>query len=82
VEWLAVSLFLSVVLTVLLNVGLRLFPGLGRRFAEWMAALVRPDVDDDDRHDDRRVRVVVPWKAMIVASVVLTLVLNIVLRLG
>jgi hypothetical protein len=83
VEWLAVSLVLSVVLTVLLNVGLRLFPGLGRRFAEWMAALVRPDVDDaEDGHDDRRVRVVVPWKAMIVASVVLTLVLNIVLRIG
>jgi hypothetical protein len=82
VEWLAVSLFLSVVLTVLLNVGLRMFPGMGQRFAAWMAELVRPDVDDDGRRGDRRVRVIVPWKAMIAASLVLTLALNILLRIG
>jgi hypothetical protein len=81
VEWLAVSLFLSVVLTVLLNVGLRMFPGLGQRFARWMAELVRPDLDDG-RNNGRRVRVIVPWKAMIVASLVLTLALNVLLRIG
>ncbi len=77
-SWLAVSLALSVVLTVLLNVALRAFPGAGRRFAEGLTRLT-PPTPGEPGTGDRRTRVWVPWKAMILASVILTVVVNVVL---
>jgi len=78
VHWLAVSLVLSIVLTIVLNVVLRAFPDLGdrigRKFEELEARTHRADPADG-----RRVRVVVPWKAMIIASVALTILVNLVL---
>ena len=76
-RWLAVSLALSVVLTVLLNVGLRVFPDAGHRVARNVAELTSPTIDDAGRRT-RRVRVFVPWKAMILASLILTIVVNLV----
>ena len=74
------SLGLSIVLTVLLNVVLRAFPDAGRRAARSLeASMWRPAVDP--RRNDRRVRMLVPWKAMIIASLILTVVLNIALML-
>jgi len=77
VEWLVASLILSVVLTVLLNVVIRAFPNASdpaaRRLDEYMTS--RED------SNDRRVRVVVPWKAMLIGSLILTLVINVLLRL-
>jgi hypothetical protein len=71
VQWLAISIVLSIVLTVVLNVALRVFPGagdqLGRKLTELAAE--RPEGG-----------VYVPWKAMIVASLVLTVGLNLLLR--
>ena len=78
VPWLVISIALSVVLTVLLNVGLRIFPGAGRRVAREVNKLTFPTTDDT-RESDRRVRVWVPWKAMILGSVVLTIVVNLML---
>ena len=78
VRWLVISVGLSVVLTVLLNVGLRAFPDAGHRVAQSLAKLTSPNVEDA-RTIDRRVRVFIPWKAMIVGSVILTIVVNIVL---
>ena len=75
VPWLVVSIALSVVLTVLLNVGLRLFPGAGRRVADEVAKRSLPPTSEMSE-SDRRVRVWIPWKAMIVGSVVLTIVVN------
>ena len=75
-DWLVTSIVASVVLTVLLNVAIRLWPGTASRGAErltgWMEeqATSRPDRDPD------RVRVIVPWKGMLIASVVLTVLLN------
>jgi hypothetical protein len=74
VDWLIVSLVLSVVLTVVANVAFRAFPELGARAARWLAALTSPD--DRDASARSRLRVVVPWKTMIVASLVLTVLLN------
>ena len=85
-SWLVTSIALSVVLTVFLNVGLRLFRGNSRRDTpaateagwpapEWPAAHAT-------RPSDRRVRVWAPWKAMIVGSLVLTILLNLVLRIA
>ena len=74
-HWLVVSVVLSVALTLLLNVGLRLFPRVGRR--------VERGVTDYGAGEQppRRVRVLVPWKAMVVASIALTVLLNLVLWL-
>jgi hypothetical protein len=81
VQWLLISLGLSVVLTVLFNVVLRVFPDAGRRAARNLeASMWSPAVDP--RPNGRRVRMLVPWKAMIVASLILTVVLNIALRLA
>ena len=81
-RWIVVSLVLSVVLTVVLNVGLRAFPNAGRRAARRLDDLASPSPSvDDARRSERRVRVYVPWKAMIVGSIVLTVVLNLVLWL-
>lgn len=85
-SWLVTSIGLSVVLTVLLNAGLRLFRGNGRRNTpaateprwsapEWSGA-------HESRTSDRQVRVWAPWKAMIVGSLVLTILLNLVLRIA
>ena len=79
VRWLVVSVAMSVVLTALLNIGLRAFPDAGRRVARGLAELTSPN--NAGGHDrDHRLRVVVPWKAMIVGSVILTIVVNLVFR--
>ena len=76
-RWLVISLVLSVVLTVVLNVGLRVFPELGDRLARGLAGLTRPSADERGAKG-RRIQVYVPWKAMILVSVVLTIVVNLV----
>jgi Protein of unknown function (DUF2905) len=78
VRWLVVSVALSVVLTVLVNIWLRAFPDAGRSVARTIAERTSSNVGDVRAHD-RRVRVFVPWKAMIVGSLLLTVVVNLVL---
>lgn len=56
----------------------RAFPDAGHRLARGLAELTSSNTDDA-RGNDRRVRVFVPWKAMILGSVVLTIVVNLVL---
>jgi hypothetical protein len=73
-QWLAASLVLSVVLTVLVNLALWLFPGMRDRTAR--------GIESYAAHGDRRTRVIVPWKAMLIASLVLTVVINVLLWLG
>ena len=72
-NWLVASILLSVVLTVVLNLAVRAFPGTAerssRRLDEWAASPRRSGV-----------RVYFPWKGMLIASIVLTVLLNIVAR--
>ena len=77
-RWLVISVGLSVILTVLLNVGLRAFPGAGDRVARSFTTFTSPSADDA-RTNDRSVRVFLPWKAMILGSLILTVVVNVVL---
>jgi hypothetical protein len=81
-QWLVVSIVASVVLTVVLNVALRLFPDAGRRIGESIARALERHAPPADDHDRPRVRVIVPWRLMIVGSLVLTLLLNLALWLG
>lgn len=67
-RWLLLSLVASVVLTVVLNVAIRLRPDTGQDATQ----LGDPQ---------RRVRVIVPWKAMLLASIGLTILLNVLIRL-
>ena len=73
-HWLVVSIILSVVLTVVLNIGLRLFPDAGERIVRRVSE--RANFDGASRSEGR---VFVPWKAMLIASVVLTVVINLVI---
>ena len=73
-NWLAVSIVLSIVLTILLNVLLRAFPHTSERAARRLENLAAPDADGGTASG--RTRVYVPWKAMIVVSLLATLVLN------
>lgn len=78
VQWLLISIALSVALTVFVNVALRAFPDANRRIARGATELIEPTTGET-RTRDRWVRVWAPWKAMILGSVVLTIVLNLVL---
>lgn len=76
--WLFISIALSVILTVFVNVGLRAFPDASRRVASRVTKRTAPTADETPT-SDRRVGVWMPWKAMILGSVILTIVVNLVL---
>ncbi len=82
VNWLVVSLVASVVLTVVLNVAIRLWPGAAERGARQMDDWAQRQPAAEFGDEQHRVRVVVPWKAMLLASIGLTILLNVVLRLA
>jgi hypothetical protein len=75
-QWLMVSIVLSIVLTVVLNVAVRAFPGgadrATRRLDDWTAR--------SSDYDGPRVRVFFPWKAMLIGSIVLTVLVNVFAR--
>ena len=82
-QWLVVSIVLSIVLTVVVNAFLWLFPGASRGLSDAVGRLVdNADRRATERGDDSRVRVIVPWKAMLVGSIVLTIALNVLLALA
>jgi len=69
---LAVSIVLSIVLTVALNLVVRLFPDASDRAARRLEGLASPEAGG-------RTRVYVPWKAMLIVSLLATLALNVLL---
>ena len=73
-DWLIASLIASAVLTVGLNLVIWLFPGL-------FQSAERRLLDRMEGHATgrRRVRVVFPWKTMLVISVLGTVLLNLIL---
>ena len=85
-QWLWFSIVASILLTVIANVALRLFPRHPtersvdpyQRWGEASGRSTPPPGWDDEQP---RIRVVAPWKAMLILSVVATLVLNVVLNL-
>ena len=87
-QWLWASIVLSLLLTVVANVAIRLLPRRPRRtdstadpYRQWGAASGRPGPPPGWDDGETRIRVVAPWKAMIVLSVVATLVLNVAVNL-
>ncbi len=80
-NWLVLSIVVSVVLTVVLNLAIRLFPGAADRGARRMDDWVERQTAPRDTATDPGVRVIVPWKAMLIGSLVLTIGLNLLLWL-
>ena len=81
--FLITSLVASIVLTVLLNVVPRVFPGASRRAEEKFHDYVLENEQArsqrlDPNDNGPRVKVSAPWKAMIVGSIVLTILVNLV----
>ena len=81
-QWLVVSIVLSIVLTIMVNAFLWLFPGAGRRLSGAVGRLVENADRGATERGDSRVRVIVPWKAMLIGSIVLTIALNVLLALA
>jgi hypothetical protein len=74
------SIVASIVLTIVLNVAIRAFPGIGDWVHERMARLGERSANGMGNDPDRRrVQVYFPWMAMLIASVVLTLAINLIL---
>jgi hypothetical protein len=77
VSWLVFSILASIVLTVVCNVALRLFPDAADRLRDRLFRLAdRPGDDPWDRAPRSGMRVIVPWKAMLIGSLVLTIAIN------
>lgn len=76
-RFLYISIVLSLVLTLVLNVAVRTFPDAGergaRRLDRWSRTL-------GSRNDGRQVYVYFPWKAMLLVSIVLTVVVSLAFR--
>ena len=79
-NWLIVSIVGSVVLTVLLNLLPMLFPKTARRAQERMIEEIHKqhDWEDDTTRAGPSVKVFFPWKAMLVGSLVLTVLINLI----
>jgi hypothetical protein len=81
-SWLVVSLVASLVLTVLLNAVLRLSPRARQGLETGVERLVdHAPPPRTDELDQPRVRVIIPWKLMLIGSILVTVVVNLFLAL-
>jgi hypothetical protein len=81
VQWLAFSIVASVILTVVLNVAIRLWPGAAERGAARASEWADRQPSTRLGGEGHQVRVIAPWKLMIIGSIVLTVGLNLAIRL-
>jgi hypothetical protein len=79
-NWLIVSIVGSLVLTALLNVLPMLFPKASRRAQERIIEEIQKqhEWEDDDTRPGPVVKVFFPWKAMLIGSLVLTVLINLI----
>ncbi len=79
-DWLILSIAGSIILTIAVNLLPMLFPKTARRAQEKMIEEFRDRhaSDDNPGRPGSRLRVFFPWKALLIGSVVLTLIWNII----
>ena len=77
-NFLITSLIASVVLTLLLNLLPMLFPQTARKAERKIVDKVEELHRNEDAGNRPRIRVYFPWKAMLLISVVLTVMVNLV----
>ena len=77
-NFLLLSLVASIVLTILINVLPMLFPKSSEKVERSVHKKISESIARREEGNQPRVRVFFPWKAMLIASLVLTVVVNVV----
>jgi Na+-transporting methylmalonyl-CoA/oxaloacetate decarboxylase beta subunit len=77
-DFILYSIIGSVVLTCVLNVLPMLFPRSSRKIEEKIHKRMEDAMAEQDAESTPRVKVFFPWKIMLIASIVLTIVMNLV----
>jgi len=77
-DFLLYSVVASIVLTVAINVLPQLFPGTAKRAEEKLRDALTHSIETQQQSPRPRVKVFFPWKAMLLVSLVLTLLVNLV----
>ena len=77
-NFLVLSLVASIVLTVLVNLLPMLFPKSSEKVERRVHEKISESIARQEEGKQPRVRVFFPWKAMLIASLVLTVVVNVV----
>jgi len=77
-QFLITSLVASVVLTLAINILPMLFPNTAAKAQRKIEENARRAIEQHEDDDRPRVKVFFPWKAMILISLVLTVVVNLV----
>ena len=77
-DFILYSIIGSVVLTVILNVLPLLFPNAADKMQRKIEENARRSIEQHQNDDLPKVKVFFPWKAMLIASVVLTVVINLI----
>ena len=77
-DFILYSIIGSVVLTVVLNVLPLLFPNAADKMQRKIEENARRSIEQHQNDDLPKVKVFFPWKAMLIASVVLTVIVNLI----
>lgn len=72
------SIIGSIVLTVLVNVLPMLFPRAADKLQKKIEENARRTIDQHQDDNQPRVKVFFPWKAMLIGSIVLTVLINLI----
>ncbi|MEE9351594.1 MAG: hypothetical protein V3U78_04990 [Thiotrichaceae bacterium] len=72
------SVVASVVLTIILNVLPLLFPNAATKLQKKLEENARQAIDQHEDGARPRVKVFFPWKAMLIGSIVLTVLVNLI----
>lgn len=75
-DFILYSVFASIVLTVLLNVLLLLFPNAAARLQKKIRENARRAIGQHKDNQQPRIKVFFPWKAMLIGSIILTILVN------
>ena len=77
-QFIVTSLIASVILTVALNVLPLLFPNAAAGAMRKLDEHTRRTIDQHEDTNQPRVKVFFPWKAMIIGSIILTVIVNVI----
>ena len=77
-DFLTISIVGSIVLTLALNLFPMLFPNMADKMQRKLEESARRSIEQQADDSQPNVKVFFPWKAMIIGSVVLTVLVNVV----
>ncbi len=77
-DFILYSIFGSIVLTVFLNVLPLLFPNASDNLQKKIEENARRSIEKHKDDNEPRVKVFFPWKAMLIGSLVLTILVNLI----